>query len=278
MLGKDHISLTVFSVIPFIVPALFLNNTVLTWTIVFLLFAIIGSLLPDSDVKGKATIYYRFPILDFIMKNFVIWVLILAFNNPTIKRKIKSVYEVKNEHRGIMHSPVGVLSSSLILTIIFFIVLVGLERFNFLLVFIAFVSLVFGQLMHMLQDSCTVSGINWAFPFGVRTLGGTISTWNTSRSADPVDIRPSLYRVILVIYFFIWFLIGGLGKIPSSASMYYILIGLGILLLWFLFLVLSGARLTRSLRPERRRAHNFWLWKRDTVREIRKVVRRVTKH
>lgn len=44
-----------------------------------------------------------------------------------------------------------------------------------------------GQFMHLFEDSCTKSGINWGFPFNKKELRGSIITFNRS------DQRPKYF-------------------------------------------------------------------------------------
>ncbi len=199
MLGKDHINISVAFIFTLIVPLILIGTIDMMYPVVLLIAVLIGSLLPDADCGGKATIYYRFPIVDTFMKKFVGKSIIFIFNHLISKKKIKTEHDVKDEHRGIMHSPIGVLLSSFLLTTPLFIFALVFGLFNFMVLLMIFVGLIVGQLLHLFQDSCTVSGINWGFPFNTIEMKGSIRTFNRK------DLRPKIFAgmfyvlIILII-------------------------------------------------------------------------------
>ena len=71
MLGKDHLNISIAFIIPFLIPLLFLDAGNMVVFIALLVSVTIGSLLPDADCGGKATLYYRCPMIDGFMKKVV---------------------------------------------------------------------------------------------------------------------------------------------------------------------------------------------------------------
>ena len=66
-------------------------------------------------------LYYDFKFVYDIMlplQKSVVWI----FDRLNLKHKLNLEYEVKHEHRGIMHAPIGILISSIVLTFIAFLV------------------------------------------------------------------------------------------------------------------------------------------------------------
>lgn len=146
MLGKEHVSISLTTIFPFIVPMIFLGIGDYPFYSFSLLFGVvIGSLIPDADCGGKPKLYYDFKLVYDIMIPLQKTV-IFVFNNFNLKHKLDLEYEVKNEHRGIMHAPIGILISSLALTllaVIFaFVFLKGLNLITLLL--FVFAGLLFG--------------------------------------------------------------------------------------------------------------------------------------
>jgi membrane-bound metal-dependent hydrolase YbcI (DUF457 family) len=60
-----------------------------------------------------------------------------------------------------------------------------------------------GQFLHLIEDTCTVSGINWKFPFGEKILRGNIYTFD--KFENKKDIRPTLYEYMFIGFSFILF-------------------------------------------------------------------------
>lgn len=234
MLGRQHILLSIETVTPFLIPFIFLgNDSLIQYGFAFFIAVFIGSLTPDADCRGKASIYYKFPLVDKLMKRVIIKIVNLFFKIPKIKDKIKEGYEVKEEHRGIMHAPIGILISSFILTIILSIFLIVFTLFNFIFVIVIFFGLLIGQFLHILEDSTTITGINWKFPFGDKKIQGEINTWNKE------DPRPKIYSFILGAISIILLLGYSFNKINFSLWILYPALLILITLLWVIFLKIS---------------------------------------
>jgi len=198
MLGKDHINISIAFIFTFIIPLFFIGNIDMMYPVVLMIAVLIGSLLPDTDCGGKATIYYRFPMVDEFMKKVVGKSIIFIFNHLISKKKIKIEHDVKDEHRGIIHSPIGVLLSSLILTLVILIFAIVFDLFNWKIILIIFIGLLIGQFLHLFQDSCTVSGINWGFPFNTKEIKGSIKTFN-KQDRRPKNFAGMFYFLIVLI-------------------------------------------------------------------------------
>lgn len=169
MLGKDHIAISIAFVLTFIIPLFFLGNIDFIFPIVLLISVLIGSLLPDVDCEGKPTLFYRFPEIHKTAHFIATKTIIPLFKHLISKKKIKTEYDVKDEHRGIIHSPIGVLLSSFIFALLILIFSLIFGMLNWIIILIIFVGLIIGQMLHLFQDSCTISGINWGFPFNTKT-------------------------------------------------------------------------------------------------------------
>jgi membrane-bound metal-dependent hydrolase YbcI (DUF457 family) len=153
-----------------------------------------------------------------------------------LKEKMNLQYVVEEQHRGIMHSPIGVFISSFVLTLLT--AIIGYFIFhgiNATLIGFLFLGLISGQFLHLLEDSCTISGINWLFPFGTCELKGSIYTGNKIEGKR--DIRPFLYRVSLLVISAILLILHSLGAIDVNESGIYLLIFAVVALIWGLILL-----------------------------------------
>ncbi|MBU0466399.1 MAG: metal-dependent hydrolase [Nanoarchaeota archaeon] len=237
MLGRHHLSISVFTVLPFIIPLFFLNTqNVLVYSIALLVAVVVGSLLPDSDCGGKPKLYYDFGIIYDLMIP-IQKIVVFLFKLSGIKKRLNLQYEVNHEHRGIMHSPIGILISSLLLTLVVLIFMLIGKFTNLITLSLIFAGLVIGQLLHILEDSCTVSGINWKFPFGTKELKGRICTFE--KQEGKVDIRAGLYQNILGGFSFLLLLGFSFKLLDFSPYLIYLGITLIIIALWFFFYSLS---------------------------------------
>lgn len=264
MLGRHHFSITLFTVLPFFVPLIFLENKIyFIYSLAFLFAALVGSLTPDADCGGKASVYYRFRPVDWLMKNIIIKISLLLFNNSSIKGKLKITEEVKNEHRGIMHSPVGIILSSFFLTLVVLIFMLFAGVNNLSVYFLVFLGLIVGQMLHILEDSCTASGINWKFPFGVKELKGKIYTFQ--KEEGKIDIRPDIYQAALVTFTLALFFFYAIAKINYSLFFVYPFILLFVSFLWIIFFKLSN------------NGEGFWYKNKRTVKNVRKHFRRFSR-
>ncbi|MFP4655479.1 MAG: metal-dependent hydrolase [Methanohalobium sp.] len=236
MLGKHHVSLTVATMIPFIVPLMFADNNteLIPVYILFLVSGVIGSLIPDADCGGKPKLYYDFkPVYDAMItiQKLVVWI----FRTLDQKDRLTLECQVDHSHRGIMHSPVGVIISSVLLTLLALVASIFLG-FNTTMVLFIFVGLLSGQFLHLIEDSCTRTGINWKFPFGLKQIKGNIITVSSSKIKD---YRPSIYEISL------WGITGILifgyafEVINFAYYLVYPLIFLVVVIMWIIIIYIS---------------------------------------
>jgi membrane-bound metal-dependent hydrolase YbcI (DUF457 family) len=233
MLGKQHLLLSTGTILPFLIPLVFLeNNLPLVYALIFYIAVMIGSLTPDADCRGKSKLHYDFPFVYVLMKP-IQWFTVKLFRSKKIRSKLKVEKDVKEEHRGIMHSPIGILISSFLLSLILLGILVGLKMFNLIIILIVFFGLFIGQLLHLIQDSCTRTGINWKFPFGDKLVKGKIFTGNRK------DKRVKRYICVLNIIPVMLIVLYTMQEMNFSLWLLYPLLVILIGLLWVLFLRIS---------------------------------------
>jgi|APSaa5957512622_1039677.scaffolds.fasta_scaffold32800_1 membrane-bound metal-dependent hydrolase YbcI (DUF457 family) len=233
MLGKQHMLLSTGTVLPFLIPLVFLeSNLPLLYAIIFYIAVMIGSLTPDADCGGKSKLHYDFPYVYVAMKP-IQWLTVKLFRSKKIRAKLKVEKEVKEEHRGIMHSPIGILISSFLLSLVLMGILILLNSLNGIIILIIFAGLFIGQFLHLLQDSCTKTGINWKFPFGDKLVKGKIFT------GDSKDKRPLIYISILNFVPVMLIVLYAMQEMNFSLGLLYSLLVVLMSLLWLLFLKIS---------------------------------------
>jgi membrane-bound metal-dependent hydrolase YbcI (DUF457 family) len=199
MLGKDHLEISLMFSFPFIfysiicVPHFDLS---IYSVIVFSICVIIGSLLPDADCNAS-TLYYKHQPVYLLMQP--IYKLLLWLVKVLVKRYPKTLYSAEEEHRGILHSLFGVFFSSFILSLCLFcftLILWYTEIFSLTTVFyifiLGFVGFLSGQILHLIEDSCTKSGIKWFLPLSNKRIRGEISTLS-EKNVVFGDIRPRYF-------------------------------------------------------------------------------------
>mgnify|MGYP001180887088 CR=1 FL=1 len=264
MLGKDHFSITLGTVFPFTIPLIFSENSHPVYAFCLLVASVIGSLIPDADSDEKPKLHYDFKIIYDIMVP-LHKLIVFSFSLFNLKEKMNLQYVVEEQHRGIMHSPIGVFISSFVLTLLT--AIIGYFIFhgiNATLIGFLFLGLISGQLLHLLEDSCTISGINWLFPFRTCELKGSIYTGNKIEGKR--DIRPFLYRVSLLFASAILLILHSLGAIDVNESGIYLLIFAVVALIWGLIL------LTAKIDND-----NLWIRDAKKVRELERAVDRTGK-
>lgn len=192
MLGKDHVSITLGTVFPFTIPLIFSDNSQPLYAFCILVAAFIGSLIPDADSDEKPKLHYDFKIIYYIMV-LLHKLIVFSFTFFNLKEKMNLQYIVEKQHRGVMHSPIGVFISSFVLTLLTTIISYFIfHEINATLIGFLFLGLISGQFLHLLEDSCTISGIKWLFPFGTWELKGSIYTGNK------IDRRKEGYQAFFI--------------------------------------------------------------------------------
>jgi membrane-bound metal-dependent hydrolase YbcI (DUF457 family) len=197
----------------------------------------IGSLAPDADASGAAILHpglpgrgsgargWIFPFFGYLIRYLIYYpcwaVLRLLFGR-----------RCSLGHRGLLHSFLGVILITLLSAawVAVFLFLAGGEAYLLLLLPFG-AALLAGCLFHLVEDSSTVSGIRWAYPWSDRAVHGTLRTggWN---------LRPTAFVILLAAG-------GGVilaaplftsGNMPWQApAMLLFLLGA-----WTLFLVAAG--------------------------------------
>ena len=189
MLGKDHIILSLFTVSAILMPFL-LDGTNVGLFVLAMIGVGIGSLAPDADspdaaifhkkvrgLKGDtrkiidAWIGHFLPIFGFILKFLIYRPAVKIIQFLVKENKISLQYRVTETHRGILHSILGLLISFMALLIYSSILMLLFPELLLIKTLLIFnVAFSIGFFLHLLEDSCTVSGVNFTFPMSKNLL------------------------------------------------------------------------------------------------------------
>jgi inner membrane protein len=230
MKGRTHLILSLLSLMVVTYP-LWPELSIAAWVSVYA-GVIVGSLAPDVDAPDSMIFHLRMlpqmlrvPLSLFgYLLRYLIYIPLSLFFWIVLSRNYR------HEHRGLLHTPVGVTLAALLVScyagICSFLFLHRLEPDLFLFAG----SFWAGCILHLLQDSCTPSGIAWAFPLRNDRLRGRI---RTDSRKDP---RPALYAFILLGCLAMLFLLSG-KSLPSSRA----IAPLILIVAWTAFLYLAGS-------------------------------------
>lgn len=163
------------------------------FSVVFLLGAAIGSLIPDVDASD-ATIFHShvrglnsepgkavgkfigpvLPLFGYTTKYMIYKPVVHVFNFVTS-------YEFTEKHRNFSHSILGVVTLTAVTGLYITPVLIYTGFFAFMPLAVFLFGYIFGALLHILEDSCTKSGIAWNAPFSSTKLKGGLTTGEDNR-------------------------------------------------------------------------------------------------
>ncbi|WOF17248.1 metal-dependent hydrolase [Methanoplanus sp. FWC-SCC4] len=211
--------------------------------VIALLFAgiFIGSLAPDADAADSAIMHglsggrgagrmIRRPTVLFLPL-FGYTIRYLIYYPVSAVTWVLTLGRVKPRHRGLLHSFFGVIITTLLVISYLWALFsfgFGMNLINHILI-LAF-GFFCGCVMHLVEDSCTHSGVFWLYPFSKRKVSGTVV---------PKSKRNHMFGLILcagVILSLSWDTIIYAGYQISKAAPFLIF-----LVSWTLILSLSGA-------------------------------------
>ena len=194
MKGEQHVFYTLLSLAVFLPLILATDRLSPAELIVFTIGVFVGSLAPDADAAdsaimhglagGKGTVRTARRHTVIILPFFGYLIRYLIYYPISALVFIVSLGRIKPKHRGLLHSLFGTTVAAAILTIylrlisdlllaLFLAADVTAAIDSFLMVFCA--GLLFGAIMHLIEDSCTHEGVYWLFPFGNVKLSGTLT-------------------------------------------------------------------------------------------------------
>lgn len=114
---------------------------------------------------------------------------------------------IVERHRGFLHSFLGLGTATVLTGIYLLPILYAIELFSVVFIVVFLLAYLVGSLLHLLEDNCTRSGIQWGYPFRRWKVRGRLKT--TPR------LRDAIYqRVFLLV------LGGGVGVLFFLPSIY----------------------------------------------------------
>lgn len=187
MLGRQHLTLSFFSGIIVFSPLIHVESS---YFILSVIGVCIGSLIPDVDAEDASIFHSKvrglkgdtglilndfiaplLPLFGYVTKYIIYRPLLVVYD-----KFLFSDYEFSDSHRDFTHSILGVFSITVFTGVLIGIPLHLIKEFNFVFLYVFLVGYLVGCLLHMLQDSCTRTGIAWNSPFSGRKLKGEIYT------------------------------------------------------------------------------------------------------
>lgn len=242
MLGKHHLLLSLFTAAILVVPYFFQYPELV---LVIIIGVAIGSLVPDADspdaaifhekvkgIKGELSqvinglIAPLFPIFGYTTKYLIYKPSILIFGRTLLKK-----YNIEERHRGFLHSFLGVATATVLTGIYAFVVLYLLNLFSFVYFLAFLLSYTSGALLHLVEDSATVTGTQFNYPFSDFRVSGELIT--RPDSAKNSDIFTSFLFIIAGLLFFM----NILGYIPYPNWLITLFSAIFLILCWAIFLV-----------------------------------------
>lgn len=240
MLGRQHLKLTVMTYTALIIP--FIQEYSIQ-ALIGLIGVSIGSLIPDidsvdaavfhSNVKGLGSPGIAFndfigpilPLFAYVSKYLIFKPVVHLLNFLT-------PYKFNESHRSFTHSITGVATLTLMTGLLLYMPLnyAGLSTALLPVFLTAYCG---GAFMHMLQDSCTKSGIAWNQPFNKFKIKGELITGKSNKR--PRILLYCLTSLTILISYRL--LMGNPVKETSKASI--LLTGI----IWSLFMIISGIRI-----------------------------------
>lgn len=243
MLGRHHLALSVTTVALVVFPLFprYPNAVLLA-----LSGATIGSLIPDADSPDAAIFHPEVrgmkqdgfsnllnavtvlnPVFGYVTK-YLIYKPAVTFYDAVVFPE----HDIAERHRGFLHSFLGLGTMTLLTAVYLLPILFLLELFWLTGIGVFLAGYFAGTVLHLLEDSCTKSGIQWNFPFQSWKLSGQITT-----TARPEDMRYQQgFLTVLGIG------AAGMFFIPTVmthiSAVLFALLGLGLaVMLWSVFVV-----------------------------------------
>lgn len=203
----------------------------------------IGSLIPDSDSPDALIYHNRVKALggegdDLINQYFAPFFPLFGYSTKYLIYKPSAYFYrsigvgIEEKHRGLMHSILGIITSTFLTAVYILPVLWILNFLNYEILAVFMLSYLFGAFMHLLEDSITVSGVKWLYPASGAVLKGDLKT-TTENTRMPDTLSYVLLAVFGTFYGF---------SNSLTTSLVAILV---VSVLWLFFLFYNGISLER---------------------------------
>ncbi|QYZ79940.1 metal-dependent hydrolase [Methanofollis formosanus] len=210
--GDEHISISLATAATVLAPLLFTIPP--EWAVAALFGVFIGALAPDADANDSAIFHtrmpgkhrrrvYFLPFFGYGIKYLVYYPISLPFILLLGERGMP-------RHRGALHSGIGVFLMTLVVGFYAWLIGTAVLGFPWNETVQAFLFGLFGgAVCHLLEDSCTKSGVAWLFPFSEHRTRGRIVTGNDDR-------RPTAYVLVMGVGAAGIFAACAMGMVPAE--------------------------------------------------------------
>lgn len=229
-------------------PLLGLNETLFFLTV----FGVsVGSLIPDIDAGDAAIFHFNvrglkgdtgrllndfvapvLPVFGYVTKYLIYRPVLFIYDKVIFQN-----YSFSDQHRAFTHSLLGVFTLTAVTGLLIASLLYLLDYLNLYFLSVFLMAYASGCFLHMLQDSCTRTGIAWNSPFSSKKLKGEIYT---GKDFLKVHIFSLLLGAMAFLSLFASLTeFSGLGTyrlfLTASSSL---------ISVWMLFMVFSGVEVT----------------------------------
>lgn len=211
MKGSQHLLLAILSAILLLLPC---STALAPWQVAVIAAGVaLGSLAPDADTKNAAILRRPSEALAHDRRSIGPFDLAVPFFGYAFRYlvyyplaavcRITMGSRYRHEHRGLLHTPVGLALATAMLSgymalgcgSLGELVHIRMPASGIALFALSFLG---GALSHLLMDSCTVRGISWSYPFRVIRLQGSLITGRGS-PLRPLLPAAALALAILVV-------------------------------------------------------------------------------
>lgn len=193
MLGRHHLLLSLGVGASLLVPW-FSEYSLLVC--VMIVGVAIGSLIPDVDAEDAAIFHGDlrglsgdigrtindliapiFPVFGYATEYLIYKPMVRIYGRTLLRG-----YDLKEKHRGLLHSWIGIVSATAMTGLYMTPLLIYLELFDSLFLAGFLGAYILGAFLHLLEDSCTKTGVTFNHPFSRKRLHGQLTT--TARPED----------------------------------------------------------------------------------------------
>lgn len=248
MLGHQHLVLSFLSSLVVASPLLRVD----LYYFVLVIFGMsVGSLIPDIDAEDASIFHSNIrglkgdtgmilndllapilPLFGYITKYFIYTPVLFVFDKIFFPN-----YEFSDEHRAFTHSIIGVLTITSVTGLLIALMLHFFNYLNYYYLAVFLLAYTCGCFLHMLQDSCTRTGIAWNSPFSHKKLKGDIYT-----GKDFLKIH--VFSLVLGAMASISIFVSSVAGFGFNFSRLFILVLSSLMFVWMVFLILSDVETT----------------------------------
>ena len=244
MLGRQHLILSFLSSVVVASPLLRIDSF-------YFLLAVagvsIGSLIPDVDAEDASIFHSNIrglkgdtgmilndflapilPLFGYLTKYIIYRPVLFVFDKILFQN-----YTFSDKHRTFTHSLLGVITITSVTGLLIGLPLYFLDYLNYYFLTVFLLAYASGCLLHMLQDSCTRTGIAWNSPFSSKKLKGDIYT-----GKDFFKIH--IFSLILGAMAFISIFVSVTALFGFNIARLLILSSSSLMFAWMIFLIVSG--------------------------------------